>query len=152
MSAGVRIPDGKTKPCKVKQEAKNMFRITLTEGLNRQIRKMAQALDFRVVKLKRVRIMNVHLANLPLGHWRYLSEEEVATILKLTAESTASPKASYTAAAAVKKVPSKSEDLSDKAAAPTAKKKATTAKPGLKKTDGKEKTKNKSYKEYRKKK
>lgn len=151
MSAGVRIPDGKTKPCKVKQEAKNMFRITLTQGLNRQIRKMAQALDFRVIKLKRVRIMNVHLANLPSGHWRYLNEEEIATIMKLTAESTASPKASRPPATELRRGVSK-DDAQTGRTAPPAKKKVTATKPGLKKTGEKEKAKTKSYKEYRKKK
>lgn len=153
MAAGVRIPDGKTKPCKVKQEAKTMFRITLTQGLNRQIRKMANALDFRVIKLKRVRIMNVHLGNLPLGHWRYLTEEEVATIMKLTADSVATIKKGSVRSAPKQEI--------DKAAPFPKDKKEGTVKAGKttnsrlaspKNSDKPKEKKNKSYREYRKKK
>src|ERR1043165_1586733 len=87
MSSGVRILGTMTRPCKVVQEGKNIFRITLVQGLNRQIRRMCEALDYRVTKLKRVRIMNVHLGNLAMGHWRYLETEEVARIMQMVAGS-----------------------------------------------------------------
>ena len=152
MSAGVRIPDGKTKPCKVKQEAKNMFRITLTQGLNRQIRKMAGALNFRVVKLKRVRIMNVHLGNLPVGHWRYLTDEEVKGLLELTAQSNATEVASRQRAPRPKsteKMPAGNRAAETKAAP---KKKTAPTKAAAPPRDEKPKAKNGTYKEYRRKK
>jgi 23S rRNA pseudouridine2604 synthase len=93
MSNGVRIMDTVTKKCKVKQEGKNRFRIILTQGLNRQIRKMCQALGFQVQTLKRVRIMNITLSNIPVGKWRYFTALEISQIEKLVAESskTANP-------------------------------------------------------------
>lgn len=152
MSAGVRIPDGKTKPCKVKQEAKNVFRITLTQGLNRQIRKMAGALNYRVVKLKRVRIMNVHLGNLPLGHWRYLTDEEVKTMLELTAESSATESASQQRTPRPKDVDKQPALAKNTAQHTIPKKKNAPAKVAAPARDEKPKAKKKSYKEYRRKK
>lgn len=87
MSEGVRILGKRTKPCKVTGIGKYVFRITLTQGLNRQIRRMCQALNYKVKKLVRVRIMNVTLGKLPLGHWRYLTDEETQRIHLLVAES-----------------------------------------------------------------
>jgi 23S rRNA pseudouridine2604 synthase len=87
MAGGVRILDTVTKPCKVVQEGRSTFRITLTQGLNRQIRRMCSALGYEVARLKRVRIMNVRLGKLPQGHWRYLTAEEVAMINRLVAGS-----------------------------------------------------------------
>jgi 23S rRNA pseudouridine2604 synthase len=95
MAGGVRILDTVTKRCKVVQEGKSTFRITLTQGLNRQIRRMCTALGFEVKRLKRVRIMNVHIGGLPTGHWRYLTTEEVATINKLVSESRGGEEASF---------------------------------------------------------
>ncbi|MFM2360642.1 MAG: rRNA pseudouridine synthase [Bacteroidota bacterium] len=97
MSNGVRIMDTVTKKCKVKQEGKNRFRIILTQGLNRQIRKMCQALGFQVQTLKRVRIMNITLSNIPVGKWRYFTALEISQIEKLVAESskTANPSHQY---------------------------------------------------------
>lgn len=94
MSEGVRILRVKTKPCKVVAENKYVFRITLTQGMNRQIRRMCDALEYKVKKLLRVRIMNVHIGKLPVGHWRYLTPEEVAIINKLVTESTKTEEAS----------------------------------------------------------
>jgi 23S rRNA pseudouridine2604 synthase len=91
MAGGVHILGTKTRPCKVVQEGKSTFRITLVQGLNRQIRRMCHALGFEVTKLKRVRIMNVHLGNLALGHWRYLNAEEIGGIMRLIAESSNAP-------------------------------------------------------------
>src|ERR1700756_4160699 len=80
MGSGVRILDTVTKHCFVKQEGRNRFRIILTQGLNRQIRRMCAALDYNVVTLKRIRIMNITLANIPEGKWRYFTPEEIKTI------------------------------------------------------------------------
>lgn len=87
MSSGVRILGTITKECTVKQEGKNVFRIILTQGLNRQIRRMCQVFGYNVVKLKRVRIMNVTLSDLPIGKWRYLTVEELKTINRLISSS-----------------------------------------------------------------
>ncbi|SKB70549.1 23S rRNA pseudouridine(2604) synthase RluF [Daejeonella lutea] len=86
MRSGVPILDTVTRECKVEQLDKNSFKITLTQGLNRQIRRMCDYLDYKVVKLKRVRIMNVRL-DLPLGKWRYLSDVEMTEINRLIATS-----------------------------------------------------------------
>ncbi|MBS1781746.1 MAG: 23S rRNA pseudouridine(2604) synthase RluF [Bacteroidetes bacterium] len=94
MSEGVRIMRVKTKPCKVVEEGKQVFRITLTQGLNRQIRRMCDALEYKVKKLLRVRIMNVHLGKLPEGHWRYLTDEEVTMINRMVTESSMTQEAS----------------------------------------------------------
>lgn len=66
-----------TKPCKVYQEGVSTLRIILSEGLNRQIRRMCTALDYRVITLQRVRIMNIVIDGLQMGEWRYLSGEEI---------------------------------------------------------------------------
>ncbi|WP_090764932.1 23S rRNA pseudouridine(2604) synthase RluF [Bacillus sp. OK048] len=76
MSAGVRILDTKTLPCKVKQLSKYVINITLTQGLNRQIRRMCSALSYSVVRLQRIRVMNIELGNLPVGQWRDLTKKE----------------------------------------------------------------------------
>ena len=76
MSSGVEILDTVTRPCKVVRLKKNMFSIVLTQGLNRQIRRMCEALGYRVVKLKRIRIMNIELGNLPIGSYRDVTKEE----------------------------------------------------------------------------
>jgi 23S rRNA pseudouridine2604 synthase len=78
MSRGVRIDVGHTRPCKVRQESARVFRIVLTQGLNRQIRKMCEVLGYNVEALQRVRIMHVELGHLKVGRWRNLSEAEVA--------------------------------------------------------------------------
>lgn len=82
MSRGVPILDTVTRPCRVRRTGKNEFNIVLTQGLNRQIRRMCEALDCRVRALKRVRIMNVHL-DLPVGEWRDLRKAELAELRRL---------------------------------------------------------------------
>lgn len=77
MSEGVPILDTVTRPCKVRRTGEKTFRIILTQGLNRQIRRMCEALDYRVRHLKRVRIMNITLGNLPVGQYRILGEKEL---------------------------------------------------------------------------
>ncbi|MCP4444667.1 MAG: 23S rRNA pseudouridine(2604) synthase RluF [Myxococcales bacterium] len=86
MSRGVPILDIVTRQCKVRREGKMQFRIILTQGLNRQIRRMCEHLGYRVTKLKRVRIMNVAL-DLPAGQWRDLTSEELEEIYRLSADS-----------------------------------------------------------------
>ncbi len=94
MSKGVAILDTVTKPCTVKREDKYVFRIILTQGLNRQIRRMCQALGYNVTKLKRIRIMNINLGSLPLGKWRYLSSKELQELNKLLSSSSKTEEAS----------------------------------------------------------
>ena len=77
MSNGVKILDTVTKKCFVKQEGKNRFRIILTQGLNRQIRRMCAALGYEVDTLRRTRIMHITLSNLPTGKWRYFTPDEI---------------------------------------------------------------------------
>jgi 23S rRNA pseudouridine2604 synthase len=83
MESGVRILDTVTKPCKVKQLGPRKFNMTLTQGLNRQIRRMCSALGYNVRKLQRTRIMNIHLGDLPNGKWRDLTEDELAEMFKM---------------------------------------------------------------------
>ena len=82
MSEGVEILDTKTLPCKVEKLSANTFKITLMQGLNRQIRRMCSALDYEVKGLQRIRIMNIHLEGLPVGHWRDLSSTELEKLFK----------------------------------------------------------------------
>lgn len=77
MSSGVKILGTVTKPCKVFKQNETAINIQLTQGLNRQIRRMCGALDYRVVKLKRVKVMNIALGNLEPGRWRYFTGEEI---------------------------------------------------------------------------
>jgi len=81
LAAGVPILDTVTNPCKVTQVGRNTFRIVLTQGLNRQIRRMCEHFDYTVRRLQRVRIMHVHLGTLPLGKWRELTAAELRGLL-----------------------------------------------------------------------
>ena len=72
-----------TKECVVEQIGKNTFRIIITEGINRQIRRMCEHFGYRVTFLKRVRVMNIPLGNLPLGHYRKLSANEEKTLREM---------------------------------------------------------------------
>ena len=76
MENGVPILDQVTKKCLVKQIHKKQFRIILTQGLNRQIRRMCEYLNYRVIKLKRIRIMNIEL-NTKVGCYRDLTKNEM---------------------------------------------------------------------------
>jgi 23S rRNA pseudouridine2604 synthase len=80
MANGVPILDTITKKCFVQKKSKAVFRIILTQGLNRQIRRMCTYLGYRVTSLQRVRIMNVKLDGIPEGKWRYLTMEELQTL------------------------------------------------------------------------
>lgn len=88
MRAGVKILGTKTNPCFVKQEGERSFKIILKQGLNRQIRRMCEALDYKVTALKRVRIMHMVLGNLAPGKWRYFSADELQMMTELLADST----------------------------------------------------------------
>lgn len=81
MARGVRLSDATTKPCKLEKLGAKVFRITLTQGLNRQIRLMSEALGYKVVQLRRVRVINVRLGTLKPGAWRNLSDAELAGLL-----------------------------------------------------------------------
>lgn len=94
MSNGVPILETVTKKCLVKKESKNSFRIILTQGLNRQIRRMCEYFGYEVKKLERIRIMNVSLGNLKIGSWRYLTKKELAEINRLTENSLKTEEAS----------------------------------------------------------
>ncbi len=95
MGAGVPILGTVTKKCKVKKEAPFVFRITLVQGLNRQIRRMCEHFGYEVKKLERTRIMNVSLSGIPLGEWRDLTDDELINLFKLieNSSSEAKPKA-----------------------------------------------------------
>ncbi len=80
MRNGVKILGTVTKKCFLKQEGDNRFKIILVQGLNRQIRRMCEALGYNVVALKRVRIMNFTVSNLPTGKWRYFTPTEIENI------------------------------------------------------------------------
>jgi len=87
MSKGVPILGVMTKKCKVKKEGTHVFRITLVQGLNRQIRRMCEHFGYEVTKLERVRIMNISLKGLAIGDWRELDQTELATIYQLLSHS-----------------------------------------------------------------
>jgi 23S rRNA pseudouridine2604 synthase len=95
MSSGVPILDTVTKKCLVKKESSYVFTIVLTQGLNRQIRRMCEYLGYKVTKLKRVRIMNVSLQNLPTGKWRDLTAEEMKEINAAVESSVKTEEGSY---------------------------------------------------------
>ncbi|MEQ2610020.1 23S rRNA pseudouridine(2604) synthase RluF [Eubacterium ventriosum] len=82
MSTGVRIIDQVTRPCKVAKVKKHVFNIVLTQGLNRQIRRMCGELGYNVQKLKRIRIMNIELGNLPVGQYRKVTDSELKELMR----------------------------------------------------------------------
>ena len=84
MASGVAILDTVTQPCEVTQIDRNVFRIVLTQGLNRQIRRMCDAFGYVVRRLQRVRIVNIHLAGIARGQWRDLGEDELRDLLANT--------------------------------------------------------------------
>lgn len=163
MSEGVRILGEMTQPAKVSQEGKTVFRITLTQGLNRQIRRMCQELDYKVTKLVRIRIMNVSLGKLPSGHWRYLTNEEILTIQKMVSDSSKTAEASFIKKEAKKPFTERKKETEKKKEQSPKGKPVKPGKPESRKAaPAKEKTgrreekqqapkpKNGSYKDYRK--
>lgn len=83
MSSGVPILDTETNPCEVYQINRNTFRIILTQGLNRQIRRMCEYLGYRVTYLQRIRIMNIQLGHLKVGSWRNVTDKEIMELNRL---------------------------------------------------------------------
>lgn len=94
MASGVKILNTVTKPCTVEKINNRTFKIILTEGLNRQIRRMCSSFGYKVQKLTRVRIMNVTLDGLGVGEWRYLTNNEIKTIKELVKSSSKTEEAS----------------------------------------------------------
>jgi len=92
MANGVPVLGEMTKKCKVAKESVYSFRITLIQGLNRQIRRMCEYFGYEVVKLERVRIMNITLKGIPTGEWRLLTEAEIQQISKAIANSSSEQK------------------------------------------------------------
>lgn len=84
---GIPVQEQQTRPCKVEKTGERTFRIILTQGLNRQIRRMCEYFGYRVVKLVRVRIMNIKLGDLPVGKYRDLTHQEWEGLLALLSES-----------------------------------------------------------------
>lgn len=82
MSEGIPILDTVTKPCVITPISKNSFRIILTQGLNRQIRRMCEYLGYRVLTLKRIRIMNIQVRKLNLGGYRKVTDKELEGLMK----------------------------------------------------------------------
>ncbi len=136
MGSGIPILGKKTKKCFVRKEGNRKFRIILTEGMNRQIRRMCQYLGYKVVTLTRIRIMNVSLGKLTPGKWRLLNAQEVTELNKLVANS------SKTQEASKRKPTPKKKNVASSTQNKTSKKTAS------KKATGKKKN---SYKDFRKK-
>ena len=96
MAQGVPMLGVVTKKCVVQKETPLIFRITLVQGLNRQIRRMVEHFGYEVTKLERIRIMNVSLKGLAIGEWRDLTASELANIMKLVEKSSGTEEASGT--------------------------------------------------------
>ena len=83
MESGVEIHKGvRTRPCKLKKINENTFSIIITQGLNRQIRRMSKAFGYNVIKLERIRILSIYLGDLPYGSWRILKRDELEKLKK----------------------------------------------------------------------
>jgi 23S rRNA pseudouridine2604 synthase len=108
MANGVQILRRKTRPCRTYKMSAQTFGIVLTEGMNRQIRKMSEAFGYRVQKLTRVRIMNVEIGHLKVGRWRNLTPVELAGLLKAIQQpkaETASPRGTRAGVAGARSKP-----------------------------------------------
>jgi 23S rRNA pseudouridine2604 synthase len=136
MQNGIPILGTKTKKCTVKQQSTYVFTIVLTQGLNRQIRRMCEYLGYGVTRLKRTRIMDIRLGNLAAGQWRYLSDAEIAQLNLRVANSVKTEEASRPPARTHKPATPKP---AKKAAAPTHPPKKEASK-----------NKKRTYKEFRK--
>ena len=91
-AGGIMVMEQKTRPCVVEQLGKRKFRIILTQGLNRQIRRMCEACGYSVVKLCRIRIMNIHLGHLKPGAYRNLTEREIKELYEQLQDSSSNSK------------------------------------------------------------
>jgi 23S rRNA pseudouridine2604 synthase len=152
MASGVPILGTKTKKCKVVQEAPNVFRIFLVQGLNRQIRRMCEFCGYQVTKLERVRIMNISLKGLPVGDWRDLTEKEMTELSKMiehsSSEDTSKKKQAPAKAKSKGRSNSKSFSKSKAQAAESRKEKSQSGKPSSKgKNEGKGKSEGKGKNE-----
>lgn len=147
MSNGVQILNKKTRPCFVRQEGKKRFRIILTEGMNRQIRRMCEQLDYSVNTLTRVRIMNIRLDKIPVGKWRMLTPQEITALNEMVASSSKTQEASTRRPKAKRSAPNteKPSSSNKRSAKPISKRKTTPKK----KAEPKTAAKKKSYKDWR---
>lgn len=102
MGNGIPILDTVTRKCKVQQVSKYVFKITLTQGLNRQIRRMCEYLDYEVTALKRIRIINISL-DVPTGKYRLLTDKEISELNQLIEPSIKTEEASLPKASFIKK-------------------------------------------------
>lgn len=109
MAGGVPVLDTLTRPCKVRQVSADSFNIILTQGLNRQIRRMTEYLGYNVTRLKRVRVMNIGLGGLKIGQWRELSPAEMAVVERMLAHSSKTEEASLPCNPKVRPRPGKPE-------------------------------------------
>ena len=91
MAGGVPILDTVRRPCQVEKLGKYKFKIILTQGLNRQIRRMCEALGYEVKELRRVRIMNIELGNLKPGEYRKVTDQELNELYELIRDSKSEP-------------------------------------------------------------
>lgn len=82
MSEGVSLGGVITRPCKLTRVSENTFKIILTQGLNKQIRKMCLVFGYKVTRLERIRLLSIKIDELPYGKWRRLTEEEVCALSK----------------------------------------------------------------------
>ncbi len=112
LGVGVPMLGTVTKKCKVKREAPFVFRITLVQGLNRQIRRMCEHFGYEVTKLERTRIMNVSLKGIPPGEWRDLTDDELIELFKLIENSSSEDKSAKKTAAKPKSAAAKKPAIS----------------------------------------
>ncbi len=119
LSSGIPMLGTTTKKCKVSLERPTIFRITLIQGLNRQIRRMCEYLGYEVMKLERVRIMNVTLKGLPVGDWRDLTPFEMNELTELLQDSTSEEKVVHKPKPAAKKPSIQSKKRTGEGAKPT---------------------------------
>ena len=132
MAAGVPMLGTVTKKCKVTREAPMVFRITLVQGLNRQIRRMCKHFGYEVTKLERTRIMNVSLKGLPQGEWRDLTDDELVDLFRLLENSSSLAPIEQKNRSKSKATPAKKPATG----APGAVKRPATSGPGAAKTAG----------------
>jgi pseudouridine synthase len=129
MSRGIPILDTVTKPCKVNVVGRSVFRITLTQGLNRQIRRMCEYLGYEVVQLVRLRVMNVELGRLKPGQWRNLNHHEMEQLSAAIASSKGESSQRKSPSPAKKRKPRQGGRADGSVAAPS-RKPARKARPG----------------------
>lgn len=142
MSSGIPILGTMTLPCKVRQLSANSFNIVLTQGLNRQIRRMTEYLGYDVTRLKRTRIMNISLGDLKPGQWRLLNQKEMALIQAMIADSSGTEEASQVQA----RPPRKPRPRPESGAAATPPNRRGTSRPGKSAGRGSDTTRNDSRK------